>query len=339
MKGPPPYLVRRLIWAPALVVGTFLLLTTLPLWIIVAAFASRFVPGRWRPLRVAWFLFVYLTLESIAIVLLFVVWIVSGFGWKLRTPAFQTLHYKFAGIWLGLVMTAARRTFSLKITNADDPTPSSDAPLLVFSRHAGPGDSFLLIDAVLNQANRQPRIILKDLLQVDPCVDILLNRVPSSFVPSYGQAGQAVVDSIVDLAAGMDRSGALVLFPEGGNFTPARRARAIEKLDEIGRPKLADQAREMQYLLPPKPTGALAAIEAAPTADVVFIGHAGLEQLSTMRDLWRGIPMDADVVVRLWPVPAADIPPESERERWLYDHWSAMDDWIGNQLNRQSAEP
>ena len=48
MSGPPPYWFRRIIWAPAFVVGTVALFTTLPLWVVVAAFASRIVPGRWR---------------------------------------------------------------------------------------------------------------------------------------------------------------------------------------------------------------------------------------------------------------------------------------------------
>ncbi len=87
----------------------------------------------------------------------------------------------------------------------------------------------------------------------------------------------------------------------------------------------------MQHVLPPKPTGALTAIAAAPNADIVFVGHVGLEELSTVKDLWRGIPMDANVVTRLWYLTADQIPPEPEREQWLYDRWKQMDEWIDRQ--------
>jgi len=336
MKRPPPYLVRRLIIDPLFVLGSVLALAAMPLWILVAAFASRFVPGRWRPLRVAWFLFLYVAIEAIMLVALFLLWVASGFGWKLRSPRFVALHYRLAGWWLRRVMGSARRTFNLVVGPPNESELSPGRPILVFCRHAGPGDSFLLVDALLNRAQRHPRIILKDLLQLDPCVDVALNRLPNSFVPSTGRAGQAVVDSITELSAGLGERGALVLFPEGGNFTPARRRRAIQKLDEIGRPGLADRAREMQHVLPPKPSGALAAIEAAPHADVVFVGHVGLEELTTMRDLWRGIPMDSNVESRIWPVKAEDVPAPEDQELWLYDHWAQIDDWIDEKLGDPS---
>lgn len=340
MKGPPPYWFRRLVWAPAFVLGTALLFVSMPLWFIGAAFASRIVPGRWRILRVSWFLFVYLLLESLMLLVLLALWIASGFGWKIRTPRYQAVHYRLAAWWLRRVMGSARRTFRLEIEREDDveDQPAAiDRPVLVLCRHAGPGDSFLLIDALLNRADRRPRIVLKDLLQLDPCIDVALNRLPNRFVPSTGRAGEIVVRSIAELSAGMGAGDALVLFPEGGNFTPARHERAIQKLDEIGRPALAAQARKMRHVLPPKPTGALAAIAAAPDADIVFVGHVGLEQLSTLKDLWRGIPMEARIVSRLWRVPAEEIPDEADREQWLYDHWRNLDDWIERVMLSRTA--
>ena len=333
MKGPPPYLVRRLLIGPAFVLLPVIGLATLPLWLIVASFASRYVPGRWRPLRVAWFLFVYLAFEAIMLLALFGLWIASGFGWRLRSERFQSLHYRLAGWWLRRVMGSARRTFNLQVEVENRLGDRGGRPLLVFSRHAGPGDSFLLIDGLLNgTANRRPRVVLKDLLRLDPCVDVVLSRLPNRFIPSRGRAGEAVVASIEEMSRTMSPEDALVIFPEGGNFTPSRWERSIRKLEEAGRPGLAERARDMRNLLPPKPTGALTAIEACDVADVVFVGHVGLEHLSTVRDLWRGIPMDAHVRSRLWVVEADDIPPPDEREAWLYDRWQEMDDWISGHI-------
>ena len=327
----PPYIVRRVIIAPLVVAAVGIAILLLPLALVIAAFLSRYVPGRWRILRVLWFLFVYLALEALGLVVLFVIWIVSGFGWKLRTPAFREAHYQFMAWWLRRVLGSARRTFRISIDiELPEVHPSPERALLVLSRHAGPGDSLLLIDALLNgdQGRRRPRIVLKDMLQWDPCVDVLVNRLPNRFVPARGGGGPAAIEAIAELTSTMGAGDAFVIFPEGGNFTPKRRTRAIEKLDEIGRPGLADRARAMEHVLPPKPAGTLAAIEAAPEADVLFVGHVGLEGLSTVRDIWRGIPMDAAVVAQYWVTPADQVPPPEERERWLYDRWQALDEWI-----------
>jgi 1-acyl-sn-glycerol-3-phosphate acyltransferase len=337
---PPPYIVRRVVIAPLVVVSVVFAFGLLPLWMLIAAFVSRYVPGRWRILRVAWFLFVYLALEALGLIVLFAIWIVSGFGWKLRSPSFQEAHYQFMAWWLRRVMGSARRTFRISIdVELPDEPPTLERPLLVLSRHAGPGDSFLLIDALLNgdRPRRRPRIVLKDLLQWDPCVDVLVNRLPNRFVPAGGGGGHEAIGAIADLTSTMSGGDAFVIFPEGGNFTPRRRARAIEKLDEIGRPGLADRARSMEHLLPPKPAGALAAIEAAPDADVLFVGHVGLDGLSTMRDLWRGIPMDAAVVARYWITPADQVPPPADRERWLYDRWQDLDAWIDGVVDQRET--
>ena len=113
--------------------------------------------------------------------------------------------------------------------------------------------------------------------------------------------------------------------------------RNIEKLDEIGRPDLAERARALEHLLPPKPTGAMAAIAASPGSDVAFVGHLGLERLSTLRDLWRGIPMDSHVVARVWRVAREEIPPPPEQETWLYEHWETIDTWIDDTLVREAV--
>jgi 1-acyl-sn-glycerol-3-phosphate acyltransferase len=319
---------------PAAFVAVFSALGALPLWTIIAAFASRFVPGRWRILRVAWFLFVYLWVEVIGLAALFGLWVASGFGWKLRSPRFTDWHYALMGWFLRRVMGSARRTFRLSVDVEAFETANENRPLLVFSRHAGPGDSFLLIDALLNRWDRRPRIVLKETLQWDPCVDVMLNRLPNRFVPSHG-AGQVAIDAISELTATMSEADGFVIFPEGGNYTPKRRVRAIEKLGEIGRDDLAERARELENLLPPKPAGALAAIAAAPTADVAFVGHVGLEQLSSVADIWRGLPMDASVVATVWIVPAEDVPAVDDRERWLYDQWERLDTWIDDVAARQ----
>lgn len=334
----PPVWLRRLLIDPAVVLGVVLAVVSLPLWIIGAAFASRYVPGEWRILRLAWFLFLYLLVETLGLIIMLLTWIASGFGWKLRSPSFTGFHYRLLGWLLRTVVRSGEVAFKIRVvTDGDRPATSQgnrSRSILVFSRHAGPGDSFLLMDGLVNGFHRDPRIVLKEFLQWDPAVDVLLNRLPTSFVPVGRKGGEALIESISELARTMDIDDAFVIFPEGANYTEGRRARAIQKLRDIGRPDLAERAEDLKRTLPPRSVGVMTALAAAPTSDVFFIGHAGLEAFVTAGDIWRAMPMDTSVAVKIWHFRAEDIPPPEGQEAWLYDTWGEIDSWIGSKLEQ-----
>jgi 1-acyl-sn-glycerol-3-phosphate acyltransferase len=337
MRLPPKWL-RRILIDPALVLGVVLAIVSLPIWIVVAAFVSRYVPGKWRILRLVWFLFLYLMVETVALIAMFLTWLFSGFGWKIRSPWFTEAHYRLLGWMLRTVVRSGEITFKLEVVRDGDPPSTSDGErarsILVFSRHAGPGDSFLLMNGLVNGYHRDPRIVLKEFLQWDPAVDVILNRLPASFVPVGRKGGEALIVSISELARTMDLDDAFVIFPEGANYTERRRARAIQKLREIGRPDLAERAEELRQTLPPRSLGVMTALAAAPTSDVFFIGHAGLEAFVTAADIWRAMPMDTSVAVKIWHVRAEDIPPPEGQETWLYDTWAEIDNWISSELEK-----
>lgn len=343
MKLPPRWF-RRLVIDPAVVLGLGLALLSLPLWLLVALVASYFLPGSWRLLRVAWFLFLYLAMEVVALIVLFALWIGSGFGWKMSAPWFVRAHHRLLGAMLRLVVGAGKRAFNIRIALENPPGQTvgraDRRPALMFSRHAGPGDSFLLLDFLVNGYKRMPRIVLKDFLQWDPAVDVMLNRLPVAFVSTTGgTGGQELIDAIAGLASSMNQDDAFVIFPEGANYTPGRQIRAIRKLHEIGRPDLAERAETLRHTLPPRTTGVQAVLAAAPDdADVFFVGHAGLEAFESAGDIWRGMPMDTVVAARTWLVEAEDIPAPEDQEEWLYSTWSAIDDWIIAEL-ATTAEP
>ncbi|WP_240506930.1 hypothetical protein [Thermoactinospora rubra] len=91
----------------------------------------------------------------------------------------------------------------------------------------------------------------------------------------------------------------------------------------------------MDHLLPPRPRGAIAAIEACPQADVVFVAHTGLDHLVSLGDVWRRLPVRARIKAKWWVVPAGEVPRE-DRVGWLYDQWEAIDAWIGAQRSSPS---
>jgi hypothetical protein len=89
----------------------------------------------------------------------------------------------------------------------------------------------------------------------------------------------------------------------------------------------------LKSTLPPKPTGVMTALKAAPLgSDVFFVGHAGLEGFVTAGDIWRAMPMDTEVVVKIWHFPAEQVPATEEQEAWLYDRWAEIDGWINEHL-------
>jgi 1-acyl-sn-glycerol-3-phosphate acyltransferase len=335
----PPLWVRRLVLGPLPPVLVVLLLTSLPLTAIAAVFASRWLPGRWRPLRLLWFLLVYLVVESLALVALFGLWVASGFGRRMDREPWQAAHYALMRWYLAALVGSAQRRFDLRGNIDLDEARSADAvrrPLLVLARHAGPGDSFLLVHGLL-QLGYRPRIVLRGALRWAPTVDVALHRVPSFFVVP-GQSPGAGTRAIRGLAAGMEAGDALVIFPEGRNFTPERRTHSITRLEELGDHHAAEDARELRHVLMPRPGGTLAALETAPEADVMFVAHAGLEELSGLVDLWRGLPMDAAVEVKLWRVPASHIPTHRDaRAAWLAWWWRRIDAWLLQHVGEEAV--
>jgi 1-acyl-sn-glycerol-3-phosphate acyltransferase len=388
-----PRPLRRLLIAPAIPLLVLFTITTLPLWLIVAALVAPRLPGRLRALRILSFLIVAIVTEALTLLAFGVLWVAGGFRSPVRGPRARAAHYTVMRTYLAALFWSARRVFNLDfIVDASEARateldvdaalqvgqelhlpevrrsittsmrrafgrivrpgrhPVSEgrfrateddrrAPLLVFSRHAGPGDSLLLVHALLQQRFR-PHIVLRDTLQWAPVIDVGLNRVPSLFLgrlpaarsePPGERAGTAASqrEGVARLAAGLGQGDALVLFPEGRNFTARRRLSSIARLEEIGDHAAAERAREMRHVLMPRIGGASAAVVAAERAEVIFIAHTGLEDLSSFVDLWRGTPMDASIRVKLWRVPADEVPTrDDEAAEWILDWWSRIDAWI-----------
>jgi hypothetical protein len=98
----------------------------------------------------------------------------------------------------------------------------------------------------------------------------------------------------------------------------------------------------MPNVLPPRAGGALAAMAACRTADVIFVAHTGLDQLVSIRDVWDSLSADIHVRARWWRVPAGEVPRGADHEtqlRWLYDWWQRIDAWITSQHAGQRLPP
>ncbi|GAA5030621.1 hypothetical protein GCM10025738_10890 [Microbacterium fluvii] len=344
--------MRRVVIAPLVIVLALVLLVTSPLWLLIALALTSLVPGRFRLPRVVWLVIVYLVWDAAVVVTMFGLWVGSGFGWRVRSPAFIRAHYRVgkyalrvlfwvfgAVLRLEIVTTGSDAADAVAAEHDFDAVLAPGTPLVVASRHGGPGDSFILIHTLLNEAARMPRIVLKDTLRWDPAIDVLLSRIPTRFIhptgfqkagaPKQSGGGRGVEAQIGELADGLGPEDALVIFPEGGQVSASRRRSRIDRLRAAGREKLAQRAEGLRHVMPPQPGGVHAALSGAPDADMVFIGHTGLDHFLTLGDIWRELPMDKRITMRAWRVPRAEIPAEREpQQEWLFGWFEQIDRWI-----------
>jgi 1-acyl-sn-glycerol-3-phosphate acyltransferase len=347
----PPRLVRRLVLAPLAVVVAAAVAVIFPLiaaLTLIFSVVMRARPGRNRALRLVFFALVWFTAETAALFMCLGLWIASGLGGRLHTEPFQARHYALLRWLLERVYQTGTRRFGITV-EVDEPalTPGERSarlarPVIVLSRHAGPGDSLLLVRHLLTVYGRRPRVVMKASLQLDPSIDVMANRLPNVFISSRKTGERMFVEQIERLASGLDQTGALVIFPEGGNWTPGRWLRGIRRLEQQGRSDLAARAREMPNLLPPHAGGALSAIAACEEADVIFVAHAGLDRLVSVADIWHSLPMDQVIRAKWWRVPVGEVPRDAGHEaqvQWLYDWWERIDTWITQNRPASAAAP
>ncbi|HYR62628.1 MAG TPA: 1-acyl-sn-glycerol-3-phosphate acyltransferase, partial [Actinomycetota bacterium] len=254
----PPRLVRRIVLAPVVACCALLLLVISPVLFVLAAIVDVFAGGR-RTMRFVAFGVVYCAYEVAGIVAVFWLWLASGAGARIRSEACQERHYRLMAWWLRGLQSIGTRLFHIEVVIEDRPPPER-GPILVFSRHAGAGNSLMLVATLMLEYGRHPRIIMLEKLQWEPLFDVLLNRLPNRFI-RHGAAGRdAQIAAIGALATGLGDRDAFVLFPEGHDFKPALRERAIAHLRKQGHHESAARAERLANVLPPRHGGVMAAI-------------------------------------------------------------------------------
>ncbi|MBV9604628.1 MAG: 1-acyl-sn-glycerol-3-phosphate acyltransferase [Solirubrobacterales bacterium] len=326
----PPKAIRR-----PVTVTTWLVLSTAcalasPLLLALARVIGA-LTGRRQPWVIARLIVAYFVHELLALIALGVLWVMAGLGRRIDSPRSQRRHWRLVGWFFGSLAAIGRRT--LEIDVQADPEPEalralqSDDPLIVFSRHAGPGDTIFIVDELLSRFHRRPSVAFKQTIALDPSVDLMAHRLPQAMLDTSDR--EECEAQITELTAELGRRGTFLLFPEGGNFTPERRRSALQRLWRKGNRRAAEQAERMTHVMPPQPGGALAALSAARDIDVVFAAHTGLGLAAYPSQFWRDMPIGRTLHTRMWLVPAADIPTSDEdRVKWLYDWWERIDRWI-----------
>ena len=325
-----PAAVRRPITVTVVVLTAITILLASPLLLGVAALVSA-VTGKPQTLIFARLGIDYFALELAGLIACAALWMASLCGLLMQTRVFQRLHY---GLLRWFVHMFTRRWLALLDITVPEPPPSEairalegDQPLLFFSRHAGPGDTIVLIDRLLTRYDRLPRIVFKQSVVLDPCIDVIGHRLPHGILDTADR--ERCEARIEELAAELEGRGVLLLFPEGGNFTAERRRRALGKLRRSGRRREAQRGEQLQHMLPPRPSGALAALRGNPDAGVIFGAHTGLGLAAFPTEIYRAPPLHRTFASHVWLAPAAERPADPDAQVvWLYDWWQRLDDWV-----------
>ena len=323
-----PKLVRRLVIAPLVAVLELALIAISPALLLVALLLSPLLGGQ-RPLRMALIVMAFVVRHLAATLACFGLWIASGFGLRTRSDSMQRAHYAvmrwfIGGVYRAILKLARVEVMALDSAAAGKVLSGGERPVVVLSRHAGEGDTLLVLHELLCAHGRAPRVVMHEALRYDPLIDVLGDRLPNRFVDPRG--GDTEVE-IAAMAGELDPRGALVIFPEGANFSERRRLARIERLDQAGHAEEADWARGMRHVSAPRPGGALAAIGAGPEVDVVVLGHVGFP--TGLREVWRLLPEPQTIEIRLWHESPGALPADRDEQiDWLFGWWRRLDAWV-----------
>lgn len=316
-------LLRRFVTIPVVYLMLAVVTVLLPALLMVSALIDL---GRWLSHRTPWmatrmllFLWVYLLGEAWAVIALAAVAL-------LPRPRMLEATYRLQAVWAGWNLDAVKALFGVRMVVEGDECVVP-GPIVILSRHASLIDTLIPANFVTAPHGVRLRYVLKRELLWDPALDIAGNRLVNSFIDRTAGDSKAERAAIRALAAGLADDEGVLIYPEGTRYSEPKRERYVARLanrqDAVG-----DVARGLRRVLPPRPGGTLALLEAT-AADVVVLAHRGLEGFARVKDMWSGGLVGSTVSARFWRVHRSDIPEERGlRVEWLFSVWAEIDEWV-----------
>jgi 1-acyl-sn-glycerol-3-phosphate acyltransferase len=320
-----PKTLRRLLSVSAYTLSFVIFVALLPISLSFALALDLLARSRLALVRTVLMVLVYLAFELLGIAAATVLWCRGG-----DPERYLDAHYRLQWWWAGTLFDVVRALFGLHVTvdGADCATPG---PVLVFARHVSIADTLLAAAILSRPFGLRLRYVLKHELLWDPCLDIVGHRLPNAFVRRGSRDTAGDIAAVRALARGLGPRDGVLIFPEGTRATERARARVIAHLEASPgtTPEQLARARELLHVLPPRLEGALALLDEAPEADVVFVAHVGFERVRSLLDLRRGELVGAEAHVLLWRRPRSEVPGDrAGREHWLATQWKHMDERV-----------
>ncbi len=317
---------RRCVTIPAVVVALALVTAGLPFLLLLAVIADVVRPRGWRRLasvRAVLALEAFLAIEVLGLGILALVGLLTV-GSRSRRAA---LTWPVQRFYTGAQMAAASVIFGLRLVTEGADLAGERGPVLVMIRHASVIDVLLPGVLIANVHRIKLRYVLKRELLLDPCLDVAGHWIPNHFVARDGAGSATEIAAVRALKEGIGRDEGVLVYPEGTRFTEAKRQRALDRLRAD--PVAHARAAGLRHLLPVRPGGPIALLEAEPACDVLRVGHHGLEGATAVTDLWRGALVGRTIRIKLWRAPASAIPVGREAQlAWLGASWQRIDDWL-----------
>ena len=104
----PPLWFRLLVITPIVYVLCLVVTILSPVLHLILALIDVVDRKEWRFTRVGGIAIAFCVTEFAGLTMALVLWVASGFGWKIRSPLFQRAHNRALGIWLELITRALR---------------------------------------------------------------------------------------------------------------------------------------------------------------------------------------------------------------------------------------
>lgn len=313
-------LARRLITIPAFLGATALVTLTLPALLLIALAMRFFGPTR-GALATLLFIAGYLWCETIGIM-------TSGYIWLRHRElgAFLTANYRLQCWWANALKVIAERLFRLHFEVSGEEALGGQ-PALVLPRHASIADTVIPMVFYAIPRKIRLRYVLKNELLIDPCLDIVGNRLPNLFVDRGGQDSERARQGVALLMEGLGPEEGVLIYPEGTRFSHAKRAALQSRYRESA--EMSDQLQRWEILLPPRLGGTMAMLIHNPGRDLLFCGHSGFEGSSHFSNLINGSWVGARIRIHFWRIPFAELPRERDAAiRFLFQQWDRMQDTV-----------
>ncbi len=297
-------------------------------FIVLVAAISDIARGRRRLPAVRTFLFLlqYGVNDSVEILCSPLLWIVAGVGSGVHGEASIRRHQRLQRWSLRLLVRRADRLLGLRIA-IDESSRAAliPTPAIVLCRHVSLVDASLPSVLYLDTEVDVRGVIMAELL-ADPGFDLLYGRLGSVFIPRDN--GPDARARVARFGLGIKGSSVAVIFPEGRLFRSDVLQRSLASIANTDAAR-AERLRNLRHVLPPRPGGFTALLDACPDVDVVVVSHTGLESYGAFRDLARDVPLKASINVQAHRYPREEIPGDpSDAASWLDDRWLEMDEWI-----------
>ena len=296
-----------------------------PVWLPLVIVHDLVRRNRGAMLRMMILAWVFASAELVGVMGAAAIWLRHAVSGGFETDRWLEDNYRLQQRWTSALLGAATSVLQLSLEVEGDAT-AVPGPVVVLMRHTSMLDTVLPVVLLGARHRLRLRYVLKTELQLDPCLDIVGNRLPNYFVDRMGDTRQELA-ALGQLADDLGpRDGALI-YPEGTRFSPRKLERAKAKL-AAENPELAVLAEGLRQVLPPRPGGSLVLLDRAlpQGADVVLFTHSGLERLVSWRDMISGAVIGTTVRVKIWRVPGTQVPASREqRLRWLFERWHELD--------------